>query len=223
MNSQKVVTMLQERFDKRMVFTSTNNRKSYLGISYPNLKTIASEIFKENYIEFLETNDTQIYELEILQTILIGKIKNIDQAIKYFNIFAPFAKEWSVVDSLCQRFIIAKRHDKEVYQMLIEYAKQDDEYLQRIVAVMLLSHYNNDQYIDDSLELLGTLKHQGYYTKMAVAWAVATLMVRYPQKCIDFLKQQRLDPWTHNKSIQKILESFRITQQNKDVAKQLKY
>jgi 3-methyladenine DNA glycosylase AlkD len=66
---------------------------------------------KENCNKFLEANNAKIYELEILQTITIGKIKNIDQAIKYFKIFAPFAKEWSVIDSLCQRFVIAKKHD----------------------------------------------------------------------------------------------------------------
>jgi len=223
MTSQEVLNELQRRFGKNMVSSNDNNRKPSLGISYPNLKVMAHEIGNSDYLEFLETNDFFVYELEILQTIVIGKIKDINQAIKYFTIFAPLAKEWSVVDSLCQRFVIAKKYDNEVYQIMLEFAKQDDEFIQRIVAVMLLSHYNNDQYIDDCLDVLSNLKHQGYYTKMAVAWALATFMTKYPQKCIAFLKEHRLEAWTHNKAIQKMVESFRISNEYKEIVKNLKY
>jgi 3-methyladenine DNA glycosylase AlkD len=222
-NSQDILEELKQKFNKTLTIDQSSIRKPYLGISYPNLKIVAKEIFSNNYIDFLETNDFRVYELEILQTIVIGKINNIDQAMKYFKIFANQAKEWSVVDSLCQRFIITRKYEDEIYKQLIEYSSKDDEYLQRIVAVMLLSHFNNDKYIDKSLDLLTKLKNQGYYTKMAVAWALATMMVKYPDKCIIILENRLLDQWTHNKSIQKMIESFRVTQINKEIVNNLKY
>ena len=81
------------------------NRKPSLGISYPTLKQISKIIMASDPFQFLESNDFSIYELEILQTYVIGQIKDKDLGIKYFNAFAPIAKEWSVVDSLCQKFI----------------------------------------------------------------------------------------------------------------------
>jgi 3-methyladenine DNA glycosylase AlkD len=125
------------------------------------------------------------------------------------------AKEWSTVDSLCQKFIIAKKHRDEVLPLLIKYSNSKDEYLQRVVAVMLLSHYLEDEYIEKVFDLLSKLNHQGYFTKMAVAWALATVMTYYPKECLAYMKSSKLDKWTHNKAIQKMKESFRISDDNK--------
>src|SRR5690554_8103899 len=84
------------------------------------------------------------------------------------------------------------------------YAREDDEYLNRIVAVIVLSHFLIDDMIADSIKLLSQLTHSGYYTQMAVAWAYATMMVNYPDQVIEILVNQKLPVWTHQKTIQKI-------------------
>jgi 3-methyladenine DNA glycosylase AlkD len=208
--------------DSRELKNNTLNRKPTLGISYPNLKLISNEIIKSNPIEFLESNDFSIYELEILQTYVIGKLKDKALGIKYFKEFAPYAKEWSVVDSLCQKFIIARKYQKEIFDILVEYSIIEDEYMQRIVSVVLLSHFNNDAYSDASIELIDQLNHPGYYNKMAKAWALATLLIKYQVKIIDYLSKNKLDVWTHNKTIQKATESFRISDELKTIISKLK-
>ena len=198
------------------------NRKPYIGISYPKLKVIAKEISKTNAVEFLRTNDFSVYELEILQTYVIGNLKNISVSLQYFDTFVPFAKEWSVVDSLCQKFVIARKYPEMVLEYLRLYKEIDDEYAQRIVAVMILSHFLNDNYIHQSIKILLELKNEGYFCKMAVAWAFATIMSKYPELCFDVLRKNILDKWTHNKSIQKMLESLRVSEENKAVLREMK-
>jgi len=188
-----------------------NQNKQTLGVSYPELEKISKLIIKSHAIEFLESNDFSYYELDILQTYVIGSIKDINLAIKYFKAFMPYAKEWSVVDSLCQRFKIARKYPKEVLKLLKQIASIDDEMSQRIVAVTLLSHFINDTSIDEVFEIIDKLNHPGYYSKMSKAWALATIMAKYPSTCMGYLKLNQLDKWTYNKAIQKMLESNRVS------------
>ncbi len=115
MNSQAVLNdYLQSQSNE--LKHNVVNRKPYLGISYPKLKLISNEILKEDWVEFLDTNECSIYELEILQTYVIGRIKTIDQALFYFDQMVYRAKEWSVVDSLCQKFVITKKYPNEIFE-----------------------------------------------------------------------------------------------------------
>jgi 3-methyladenine DNA glycosylase AlkD len=199
-----------------------SGRKPFFGISYPRLKEYSKVIINGSLYDFLNSNQFEVYELEIIQTYLIGSIKDINKALQYFESFAPHAKEWSVVDSLTQRFVIAKKYQSEVFKLIQTYAAIDDEFYQRIAAVLLLSHYLNDEYIDKSIDILISLRHQGYYTKMAVAWAFTSIMCKYPSKCLVVLNEHYLDPWTHNKAISKMIDSFQISDHDKQHLRVLK-
>lgn len=199
-----------------------STRKPNYGISYPRLKEYSKSIIKENLYDFLDSNKFEVYELEIVQTYLIGSIKELKLSLHYFRTFAPNAREWSVVDSLTQKFVIAKKYQKEVYELIQSYALIDDEFYQRIAAVLLLSHYINDEYIDQTITTLLSLNHPGYYTKMAVAWAFTSIMCKYPKKCLVVLKEQQLDPWIHNKAISKMIDSFQISDEDKHLLRELK-
>jgi 3-methyladenine DNA glycosylase AlkD len=222
MKAKQALTHLKKNYKITTLKSGIENRKPFIGVSFPNLKMFANEIFKDNPLEFLDSNDFSVYELEILHSYVIGKLKDFNLSFKYFSNYAPLAKEWSTVDSLCQKFIIAKKHRDEVLPLLIKYSNSKDEYLQRIVAVMLLSHYLEDEYIEKVFDLLSKLNHQGYFTKMAVAWALATVMTYYPKECLAYMKSSKLDKWTHNKAIQKMKESFRISDDNKIKLESLK-
>ncbi|MCK7488114.1 MAG: DNA alkylation repair protein [Bacillus subtilis] len=224
MNAHAILSQMYQEVNRgpEDLKSAVPNRKPYIGIRFPRLVEIAKQIQKNDPIEFLKTNDYAVYELEILQTYVIGNLKEFHQALDFFQRYAIHAREWSTVDSLCQHFTIAIKHPKEVLAMLHEFAQVDDEYLQRIVAVMLLSHFFHSETIDESIELLAKLKHPGYYTRMAIAWAYATLMVNHSDACIAILKSNILDVYTHNKAIQKIQESLRIDKEQKALVKALK-
>ena len=99
----------------------------------------------------------------------------------------------------------------------MKYKNSKKEFESRIVAVCLLSHYLNDEYIDRVIEVLNSLNTDDYYSQMGTAWAVATVMGKYPEKCLEYLKSKkcRLDKITYNKSLQKIRESFRVSEEIK--------
>jgi 3-methyladenine DNA glycosylase AlkD len=199
-----------------------STRKPTYGISYPRLKEYSKSIIKGSLYDFLDSNTFEVYELEIIQTYLIGSIKDIKLALHYFNLFADHAREWSVVDSLTQKFVIAKKYHKEVFELVEKYAVINDEFFQRIAAVLLLSHYLNDEYIDQTITTLKSLNHPGYYTKMAVAWAFTSIMSKYPKKCLVVLKEQHLDSWIHNKAISKMIDSFQISDEDKNILRKLR-
>lgn len=224
MHAHTVLKWLEDTYQltPQMLKHHVPNRKPFYGVPIPKLNAFAKEISKNDPVVFLETNDCLIYELEILQANVIGHLKDIDQAIFYFKKFAMIAKEWGTVDTLCQRFVIAKKYPNLMFPILEKYALIEDEYVQRIVAVMILCHFLTDEWIEQSIQLIDHLKHPGYYTKMGIAWALATMMIRYPERCLTYLSQHRVDPWTHNKAIQKTQESFRVSDSNKALAKQLK-
>lgn len=164
------------------------------------------------------------FELETLQAFVIGYAKDdIDVLIGYFREFVPRLHDWSVNDSLCQTFKIARKYQREVYDFLMEYYDSDKEYEVRVVAVMLMSHFLNDEYIDRVIDILDHIYSDTYYAKMGIAWAVATVMAKYPQKCEAYMRgDNHLDDWTYNKAIQKMLESYRVSDEMKQKMRSLR-
>ena len=106
-----------------------------------------------------------------------------------------------------------------MFLFLKNYLDSDQEFEQRVVAVMLLSHYLTDDYIDQVIVILDHLKINAYYSKMAVAWAFATILAKYPDKGLSYMKHHHLDDWTFRKTIQKAIESFRVTDELKETLK----
>jgi len=189
-------------------------KRTKFGISVPELRKFAQKVAKDNYKEFVENDDYSTFELKLLHAFAIGYAKDdINVLLKYFKDFIPYVDDWGINDSLCQNFKIARKYPDIVWNFLMQYKDSKKEFESRIVSVTLLSHYLNDEYIDRVIEVLNSLNTDDYYSQMGVAWAVATVMGKYPEKCLDYLKSKncKLDKTTYNKSLQKIRESFRVS------------
>ena len=193
-------------------------KRTKFGISVPELRKFAQKVAKDNYGEFVENNDYSTFELKLLHAFVIGYIKDdINTLIKYFKDFMPYVDDWATNDSLCQNFKIARKYPDIVWKFLMKYKNSNKEFESRIVSVTLLSHYLNDKYIDKVIAVLNSLNTDDYYSQMGVAWAVATVMGKYPEKCLNYLKSKecKLDKITYNKSLQKIRESYRVSDEIK--------
>lgn len=194
-----------------------------LGVKIPDLRVIAKDIAKTNPIQFLNCNPLNIYELEMLQAMVIGYMKeNLDVVLGFVRTFIPLIHDWSVNDCFCQTFKIAKKHQKEVWNLLKEYFNSNVEFELRCVVVMMLSHFINDEYVDEVIKFIDTTHHDGYYFRIACAWCLQVIMVKYPIKCLTYLKTNQLDDWTHNKAISKMIESYRISTDMKEIIRELK-
>lgn len=200
-------------------------KRTAFGISVPQVRKLAKQIAKDDYEKFIKDNPMDSFEIKLLHAFLIGYINSdIDKILTYFEKFIPFVNDWAVNDSFCQNFTIARKYPSEVWQLLMKYKTSKKEFESRVVSVVLLSHFLNDDYIDNVIDVLNQLNTDDYYSMMGVAWAIATVMGKYPEKCLAYLKSERcsLDNRTYNKSLQKIRESFRVSDEIKNITLSLR-
>ena len=187
--------------------------KPSCGVKLPDLRNLAKTIAKEDYKWFLDNNPMDTFEMETLQAFVIGYAKDdINVLLDYMRKFIPTIHDWSVNDSLCQTFKIARKYPEETYTLLMEFKDSHKEFEVRVVAVMLMSQFLNEEYIDRVIDVLDSLYTDSYYSRMGVAWAVATAMAKFPDKVLSYMKSSNnhLDDWTFNKAIQKMKESYRV-------------
>ena len=195
------------------IFTSRllPGTKNILGVRLPVLRKIAKEIAKEDWRNFLKDRTNEYFEETMLQGMVIGYGKaSIEEILGYVTDFVPKIDNWSVCDSFCNGLKITKKNKEKVWEFLKPYFSSDKEFHVRFGVVMLLHYYIDDEYIDRVLDTLDKIKHEGYYAKMAVAWAVSACYIKMPEPTLAFLRNNHLDNFTYNKSLQKITESLKV-------------
>lgn len=208
--------------DKEIIKDNPCNFKNYYGVRLPELRKIAKLIIKEKRYDFFLENHTCFEELTI-HAYAIGYLKeDIDICLKYLKEFIPQIDNWSVNDSLCQNMKFARIYPNEVLDFLKTMKDSDNEWEIRVVSVTLLSHFLNDEYIDEVIEILDSLKRLTYMSKMGIAWAFATIMAKYEDKTLEYLKNSSLDNWTFNKALCKMRESFRVSDKAKEQIKTMR-
>lgn len=194
-----------------------------IGVRIPKLREYAKELYKSNKLEDIKIGD-KYYEELVIQGMLIGFQTKapIEEAIKQVKEFVPKINSWAVCDTFCAELKITKKYQTEMFKIIKEYLKSKQEYEVRFAIVMLLDYYINDQYIDQVLQILNNIKLDKYYVQMANAWAISICLIRYYNKTLEFLKTTKIDDFTYNKGIQKAIESYRITKEQKDYLRTLK-
>ena len=196
-----------------------NTKMDLLAILLPDLKKMAKEIYKGNYISYLELMPHRYFESLITDAFLISLIKDYKIQIKYINKLSKYIDSWSVTDTL--KFSI--KNNEDVY---LDYAKEllksKEPYTRRIGVRILFSFVNLNDYVDQIFSIIDTLKgEEEYYVNMAVAWLLCELMIKQRDKTIDYLKHHNLNKFTINKMISKCRDSYRVSNTDKEML--LKY
>lgn len=200
--------------------------ENVLGIRIPALRKLGAQIAKDDWQSYLQTADIYYMEERMLQGMVIGnlKMKDIEAYLSLVAGFVPIINSWSVCDTFDfygkQRFV--DRNKERVWLFLEGWLKSDKEYEIRFGVVMAIAHYIDEEYIDNVLQWMDQINHEGYYVKMAVAWAVSVCYVKFPQKTMDYLKKNHLDDFTYNKALQKIVESYRVSAEDKEIIRGMK-
>jgi len=237
MTIEQLEKELFEQSENKQIIYSKNiipGSKPLIGVKVPSLRLMAKKIAKEDYRWFLEHCPDTYFEFEMLQAFVIGYAKDdINSILHYADIFIPKIHDWAVNDAFCQTFTIARKHRDIVWNWIEQYTIDKSlvskygqsisaEFMQRVVAILLMSHFLVDEYIDQVLEMMNRLQCREYYTEMGIAWCVATAYAKYPLETQSFMENNKLTDWTYNKSIQKMIESFRITEENKQRLRTMK-
>lgn len=208
-------------------FTSTliPGSRPILGVRVPILRKIAKEIAKGDWRLYLKEAPEDTYEEVAIKGFVIGyTTENLDALFPYIAEHIEKINDWSLCDGFCSNLKRVLKYRGEFLGFLMPYVKVDDEFKQRVVAVILMNYYLVDDYIDMSLRVLDSLKNEKYYCKMAVAWAIATAWVKQREKTFVYMQNgnNTLDDWTYNKAIQKMLESYRVSDEDKRMLRGMK-
>ena len=212
-----------KNFHKKIL---NDDKANVIGVRLPELRNMAKRLKKENTLEYLLNNiNENYYEELMLKAILIGEYRklNWDELEKYIRYFVPKITNWALCDTFCSGLKICKQFKKEMWKLINEYLKSTKEFEVRFALVMILNYFIEDEYIDEIYKIINNVRLTEYYVKMANAWLISYCAIKYYDRTYDFLKKEcKIDNWTYNKGIQKSIESFRLTKEQKENLKLLR-
>lgn len=226
MNTVEIKEYLKEHADSDyQAFTQklVPNVANVLGIRMPELRKLAKMIIKEDIRSYLEEYPCEFYEDYMLRGLVIaGANMPIEEKINYLRAFVPTIDNWAVCDSMISSLKLKKNELVPVYDFLMEYKNSKNEYELRFLFVTLMYYYLEDIYLDSIIEIINDTEVDYYYTNMAIAWLLSYMYLYNPSYAINYLKNNPLNKFTHNKAIQKIIESKRTNEEEKEKLKLLK-
>ncbi len=226
MTQEEIRVILNEMAEERYRHFSASllpGIDNILGVRLPNLRMVAKKIAKEDWKLCMAWKDKKYFEETMLQAMVFGYAKaDINELLAVLASFIACIDNWSVNDSLCSSFKAAKQYQQEVWDFLMGYKDSSNEFEARFVAVMLRAYYINDNYIDKTLEVLVNIDTTKYYASMGTAWAFADAWAAYSTKTKKFLKEHTPDSVTYYKILQKCLQSYKISIEDKEYIKKEK-
>lgn len=191
-----------------------------IGVRTPEIKKLAKEVVKGDYKPFLEELPHKYYDENQLHAFIISEIKDYDECIKYINKFLPYIDNWATCDTLIPK-VFKKNPDKLIIEVK-KWIKSKDTYNIRYGIGTLMRFYLNDEFKEEYLKLVSKIKSDEYYVNMMIAWYYATALAKQYDKTIKYIENNKLNTWVHNKTIQKAIESYRITDKQKDYLRKYK-
>lgn len=199
--------------------------QNILGVRIPVLREYAKKLNKQYSLsQIIAEVEDEYYEETMLKGIAIGlnKKAEIDQILEYAECFIPKINNWAVCDVFCGGLKITNKNKEKVWHFIQKYLNSDKEFEIRFGLVMILGYYVENDYIEKNFRIFEQIKNTEYYVKMAKAWAISVHLVKFYEETIAYLKNSQIDIWTYNKAIQKALESYRITNRQKQELRKMK-
>lgn len=182
-----------------------------LGVRIPVLRRMAKSLSQGDWQAVLLEED-QFFEERMLRGFLIAAApRNDEERIQWLESFVPLIDNWSICDSFCVSLKYMRNQPDRYWQILKKYLRSEREFEIRFSLISMLDHYLDTPYLPEIFSLLPTVKHPGYYVKMAVAWLLATAYVRDAESARQLLTSHALDLKTHNLAIQKLMDSRRVS------------
>ena len=197
------------------------NEGNIIGIRVPVLRSFAKEYIKEpESKEFLKQLPHQYYDENMLHGLLISQIKDYDECIRLTDEFLPYIDNWAVCDNMSPK--VFAKHKEELMAKIREWSKSEHTYTCRFGLEMLMTYFLDDDFTPEYLDIPAAARSEEYYVKMMVAWFFATALAKQWDATLPYIERNALAPWTHNKTIQKACESFRVTDEHKALLRKLK-
>ena len=199
----------------------TVNPDTILGIRVPILRKfsnqLAKSLSKEKLLEFMNELPHKYYEENNIHAFLIEKIKDFDECIVALEKFLPFVDNWATCDMMNPK--ILKKNTQKLFCKIKEWIASPHVYTIRYGIGMLMRYFLDDNFKTEYLDMVAAVKSDEYYVNMMKAWFFATALAKQYEATLPYIKEKRLDNWSHNKAIQKSIESFRVPKEHKEELK----
>ena len=196
--------------------TPTVNPELFIGVRVPECRKLAKELMKNDFAEvtdFLAALPHKYYDENMLHGLLISEIRDFGKAVEETERFLPYVDNWAVCDIMSPK--VFRKHKTELLDRIREWTNSKETYTIRFGIEMLMSHYLDDDFKPEYIEIPAKVHSDEYYVNMMVAWFFATALTKQWDSTIPYIENDKLDTWVHNKTIQKARESYRITDEQK--------
>ena len=205
-------------FQKKLI---PDTKYEMIGVRTPDLRKLAKELYGTTEAEeFLKILPHRYFDENQLHAFIISLTKNFDTCIEQVNSFLPFVDNWASCDQMSPK--VFAKHKTELFSHIEKWICSDRTYTVRFAIGMLLQHYLDADFREKHLEMVAAVKSNEYYIKMMVAWYFSTALVKQYDSAVKYLEDKKLESWVHNKTIQKAVESYRISSETKEYLKSLR-
>ncbi len=199
----------------------SNKDASMIGVRTPELRRLARTYAgREDIAEFLDDLPHQYFDENQLHAFIISGIKDYEKCVKEVIRFLPYVDNWATCDQMSPK--VFRKHRQELAEQAEEWIGSDHTYTVRFGIKMLMDHFLEEEFDLMYPEMVAQVRSEEYYIRMMIAWYFATALAKQYDAVLPFIENRRLDPWTHNKTIQKAVESYRVTPEHKEYLKSLK-
>lgn len=207
--------------DMQITIIPTVDADSIIGVRTPALRTLAKELSKREDIgKFLDSLPHKYFEENQLHAFILSGMKDAARAFELVDKFLPYVDNWATCDQMSPK--IFKKHKDLLLEYTDKWIGSDHPYVKRFGIGMLMEHFLDEDFKTSYLTKVSKIRSDEYYVNMMIAWYFATALAKQYDATLPYIEKNELDIWTHNKSIQKAVESYRITPEQKEYLKTLK-
>ena len=194
-----------------------------IGVRTPELRKFAKQLAKDERVgEFLAVLPHQYLDEMNLHGFIISELKDYDECLKEIERFLPYVNNWATCDLLSPKAFKQKKNRERLIEDIKRWMASDEPFTIRFGIEMLMSFYLDEDFKPEYLKWVSEIRHEHYYVKMMVAWYFATALAKQWDATLLYIKEQTMEKWTHNKTIQKAVESNRITAEQKEYLRKYK-
>ena len=201
--------------------------ESVIGVRTPSLRDFAKSLLAESktsgrkeLASFLSALPHKYFDENQLHAFVLSGEKDFDTCIALLEKFLPFIDNWATCDQLSPK--VFKKNRQKLLPFIEKWLSSEKTYVIRFAIGMLMQHFLDDDFSPLYLEKVASIRSKEYCVNMMIAWYFATALAKQYESALPYITQNRLEKWTHNKTIQKAIESFRISQEQKDYLRTLK-
>lgn len=197
------------------------DEEAIIGVRTPALRKYAKEFAKTDHAkEFIKILPHKYYEENNLHAFVLEQIKDFDTCVEEVERFLPYVDNWATCDMMAPK--VFQKNLPQLLEKIRVWIKADDTYTVRFAIEMLMKYFLDDAFDIVYPKMVAAVKSEEYYINMMIAWYFATALAKQYESILPFIENKMLEPWTHNKAIQKAIESRRVSEEQKSYLRKLK-